>query len=306
MARPLKVGIQLPEVEREMTWSEYLTMARLAEDVGFDSLWLGDHLLYRNPSEAPTGPWEVWTLLAGLAAVTDRIALGPLVACTAFHNPAMLAKKAATLDEIAAGRLILGLGAGWNDPELLAYGFPLDHRVSRFAEAFTIIRTLLTEGAIDFSGTFYQARDCLLFPRGTRPGGPPLMVGSVGPRMLRLTLPFVSSWNAWYADFGNTVDGLGPVLARVHSACLEVGRDPATLERTVALLVGMTGASQRASGAANERAIVPMSGSPEHLTDTLRDFARVGIAHVQLILDPNTPAAIEEFAPVLALLDASP
>src|SRR4051794_15493371 len=181
--RPLRLGIQMPEVEREVRWPEYLAMARRAEEVGFDSLWLGDHLLYRLADGSSRGPWEVWTMLAGLAAATSRIRLGPLVASTAFHAPAMLAKLASTVDEISGGRLILGLGAGWNDTEFKAFGFPFDHRIDRFEEAFTIIRTLLREGAIDFQGQYYEARDCELLPRPARPGGPPILIGSNRARM---------------------------------------------------------------------------------------------------------------------------
>ena len=171
--RPLKVGVQLPEVEREVRWPELLDMTRAIEDLGFDSVWVGEHLLYRWPDRPSRGPWEAWTLLAAIAAATSRIELGPLVACTNFHNPALLAKQAATIDEVSGGRFILGLGAGWNETEFRAYGFPFDHRIDRFEEAFTIIRTLLREGAIDFDGRWYQARDCELLPRGPRPAGPP-------------------------------------------------------------------------------------------------------------------------------------
>src|SRR3990170_2563962 len=159
-SRPLKVGIQLPEVERVVRWPEYLDIARAAEDVGFDALWLGDHLLYRFPDGETRGPWEAWTMLSALAASTSRITLGPLVAATAFHAPAMLAKLAATVDEISGGRLILGIGAGWNQVEYEAFGFPYDHRVSRFEEAFSIIRRLLREGSCDLEGTYYTVRDC--------------------------------------------------------------------------------------------------------------------------------------------------
>src|SRR3954466_5477375 len=187
--RPLRLGIQMPEVEREVRWPEYVAMVRRAEEVGFDSLWLGDHLLYRLAAGSTRGPWEVWTMLAGLAAATSRIRLGPLVASTAFHAPAMLAKLAATVDEISGGRLVLGLGAGWNETEFAAFGFPFDHRIDRFEEAFTIIRTLLRDGAIDFQGRYYQPRDCELLPRPARSGGPPILIGSSGPRMLRITMP---------------------------------------------------------------------------------------------------------------------
>ena len=163
--RPLKVGVQLPEVERLVPWPELRDMAQTAESVGFDSLWLGDHLLYRRP-DGNVGPWEVWTSLAGIAEATTRVEIGPLVASTSFHSPPMLAKMAATVDEISSGRLILGLGAGWNEPDYTAFGFPYDQRVSRFEEAFTIIRTLLRDGHIDFEGKFYSVRDSELRPRG--------------------------------------------------------------------------------------------------------------------------------------------
>ncbi len=187
-----------------------------AEAIGLDSIWVGDHLLYRylddagHETEPPRGPWEAWTTLAAVAAVTERVELGPLVAATSFHNPAMLAKKAATLDEISGGRLILGLGAGWNEAEYTAYGYPFDHRVSRFEEAFTIIRSLLHDGHADLPGTYYTVTDAELVPRGPRPEGPPLMVGSIGERMLSITLPHVQYWNAWFTWFGNSPEGYSP------------------------------------------------------------------------------------------------
>src|SRR6476620_6938040 len=200
MSRPLRVGVQLPEVERRVEWPELLTMARTAEDAGLDSLWLGDHLLYDLPGGVTRGPWEVWTSLAALAAVTERVELGPLVASTSFHAPAMLAKQAATVDAISGGRLILGLGAGWNEREYRAYGFPYDHRVSRFEEAFTIVRSLLRDGRADFDGTYYRVEYCVLDP----PARPPLMLGSTGPRMLRIGLPHVDAWNVWWSEYGNS------------------------------------------------------------------------------------------------------
>ena len=301
--RPLKVGFQLPEVEREVPWTELLAMARLGEEVGFDSIWVGDHLLYRNPGEAPRGPWEAWSLLAALAAVTQRVALGPLVACTGFRSPFLLAKQAVTVDEISGGRLILGLGAGWHEAEFLAVGTPFDHRVGRFEEAFTIIRTLLRKGEIDVAGQYYEARQAAIVPRGPRPDGIPLMIGSVGERMLRLTLPHVQSWNCWYDAYGNRPEGIPPLMAKLDAACQAVGRDPATLERTVAVLVQLTGGKGRPGGSVHMRDIPPIKGTPEELADALRAFAGAGIAHVQLVLDPITLGAIEELASVLELLD---
>ena len=299
--RPLRVGIQLPEVEREVRWPEYVAMARAAEDVGFDTIWLGDHLLYRYADGSTRGPWEVWTLLSAIAASTTRIRLGPLVAATAFHAPAMLAKMAATVDDVSGGRLIVGLGAGWNETEFKAFGFPFDHRISRFEEAFTIIRTLLREGSIDFDGRFFQARDCELLPRPATPGGPPLMVGSVGPRMLEITLPFVEQWNVWYRQPNNSPRGLEPILRGVDEVCAAVGRDPATLEKTSAVLVGMGGSGRVTKY--DEGAVEPLMGSTAEIADGLREYAALGLAEVQLVVDPITIESIQALAPVLADLD---
>jgi alkanesulfonate monooxygenase SsuD/methylene tetrahydromethanopterin reductase-like flavin-dependent oxidoreductase (luciferase family) len=302
-ARPLKVGVQLPEVEREVPWPELATMARLAEDVGFDSLWVGDHLLYQWPDRPSRGPWEAFTVLAALAAITSRVELGPLVAATSFRAPALLAKEAVTIDEISGGRLILGLGAGWNEAEYRAYGFPYDQRVSRFEEAFTIIRALLREGAIDFQGRFYSARDCELLPRGPRPTGIPLMVGSSGVRMLAITAPHIESWNAWHDWFGNRPSGLAPYMADVDAAAREAGREPAAIERTATVLVRLQGGIGRYQGSGEGAHTPPWEGSPEELAEALRGYARAGIAHLQLVLDPITSGSIEALAPMLEALD---
>ncbi|HET9756385.1 MAG TPA: LLM class flavin-dependent oxidoreductase [Candidatus Limnocylindrales bacterium] len=301
--RPLKIGVQLPEVEREVRWPELLDMTRAIEDLGYDSVWLGEHLLYRWPDRPSRGPWEAWSMLAAIAAVTERIEFGPLVACTAFHNPAVLAKQASTIDEISGGRLILGLGAGWNETEFRAFGIPFDHRVDRFEEAFTIIRTLLQDGAIDFDGRFYQARDAELLPGGPRPTGPPLMIGSNGPRMLRIAAPHVQAWNSWFADIGNAPEGVEALRDVVDAACRDVGRDPAAIERTVAVLVKLPGGTGRVQGSYAEAQPVPLEGSPQAMAEVLRAFARAGIAHVQLVIDPITRGSIEAFAPVLAELE---
>jgi probable F420-dependent oxidoreductase len=304
MTRPLRVGVQLPEVEREVRWPEILDMARAIEDLGYDSIWLGEHLLYRWPDRAPRGPWEAWATLAGLAAVTSRVTIGPLVACTAFHNPAILAKRADTIDEISGGRFVFGVGAGWNETEFRAFGVPFDHRIARFEEAFTIIRTLLREGAVDFAGTYYEARDCELLPRGPRAGGPPLMIGSTGERMLRITAPYVDSWNAWFADTGNRASRVAALKGKVDAACVEVGRDPAAIERTVAVHVRLPGGSGRTMGDESTADTAPaLEGSDEFMADELRAYAREGIAEVQLVLDPIDRASIERFAAVLPILD---
>jgi alkanesulfonate monooxygenase SsuD/methylene tetrahydromethanopterin reductase-like flavin-dependent oxidoreductase (luciferase family) len=300
--RPLKVGIQLPEVEREVRWAELREMAVLAERIGLDSVWTGDHLLYRDDGRPTRGPWEAWTLLAALAAVTERVEIGPLVASTSFHNPAMLAKKAATIDEISGGRLILGLGAGWSRPDYDAFGFPYDHRVSRFEEAFTIIRELLATGRSDFRGRYHAVDRGELLPRGPRGAGPPLLIGSTGERMLAITLPHVAAWNAWGPSFGNSVETYLPLRDTVDAACRAVGRDPAEVERTLALVVAFPGALGRDSAIANEP-FAPLDGEPTALAASLREFADAGIGHVQLVLDPITLETIEALAPALAALD---
>jgi alkanesulfonate monooxygenase SsuD/methylene tetrahydromethanopterin reductase-like flavin-dependent oxidoreductase (luciferase family) len=279
-------------------------MAHTAEDVGFDSLWAGDHLLYRRPS-GNVGPWEVWTTLAALAEATQRVEIGPLVAATSFHSPPMLAKMAATVDEISGGRLILGLGAGWDEPDYSAFGFPYDQRVSRFEEAFTIIRTLLREGQIDFEGRFYTARDCELVPRGAtsrHPNGPPLMVGSTSPRMLTITAPHVDMWNEWHDKFGNQPENVAPLMAQVDEAARVAGRAPAEIARTVTVLVQLTGGRGRSSSYTNPTQ--PQDGTkPTEMAATLRRYAAAGISHVQLVLDPITVDSIAECAPILEALD---
>jgi alkanesulfonate monooxygenase SsuD/methylene tetrahydromethanopterin reductase-like flavin-dependent oxidoreductase (luciferase family) len=294
----MKVGVQLPEVEREYRWPEIRDIARTAEDVGFDSLWVGDHLLYRD-EQGVRGPWEVWSVLAALAEVTQRVELGPLVASTSFHSPAMLAKKAVTVDEISGGRLILGLGAGWNQTEYEAYGFPYDHRVSRFEEAFTIIRTLIREGAIDFLGEFYQLREMELIP----PARPdlPILIGSNGPRMLRIAAPHVQMWNTWYASYGNTPRGLGELMSIVDDAAHDVGRDPTEIVRTAAALVQLEGGTGRRAG--TERPVTPpITGTADDIAAALHTLSEAGIGHIQLVVDPITTRSIEALAPVLERL----
>ena len=162
----MKVGVQLPEVERDVRWPEYLAMAQAAEEVGFDSIWLGDHLLYRGDGREERGPWEAWTLLAALAAVTERVRLGPLVACASFHPPGLIAKMAATVDEISGGRFVLGLGAGSVEIEHTIFGLPVERRVSRFAESFEIVRRLLAGERVTFEGRYWAwtTRSCCRSP----------------------------------------------------------------------------------------------------------------------------------------------
>jgi alkanesulfonate monooxygenase SsuD/methylene tetrahydromethanopterin reductase-like flavin-dependent oxidoreductase (luciferase family) len=295
----MKVGVQLPEVEYEIPFGDLVTMARLAEEVGFDALWLGDHLLYEL-EVGPRGPWEVWTTLAALAASTERIELGPLVASTSFHAPAMLAKMAATVDAVSNGRLILGLGAGWNRREYTAFGFPFDNRVDRFTEAFTIIRTLLRDGAIDFHGTYYDAADCVLHPRSPQPGGPPLLIGSIGPRMHAITLPHVDAWNVWWSDYGNTAEGFASVKATVDGRLDEIGRT-GTVSATCAVYVRLPQGTGRQMGDYPTTS-APLEGPPDEIAEQLRAFRTAGADAVQLVVDPIVPASVEWLGDVVAML----
>jgi alkanesulfonate monooxygenase SsuD/methylene tetrahydromethanopterin reductase-like flavin-dependent oxidoreductase (luciferase family) len=304
----MKLGIILPEAEQDMAgatprWGDLAAMARLAEDVGFDSVWFVDHLIYRDDMTTleQQGVWECWSILAALAAVTSRVELGSLVTPTSFRNPALLAKIVDTVDEISGGRVILGLGAGYHEAEYRAFGFPHDHRASRFEEAFTIIRGLLREGQIDFAGQYYTARECELRPRGPRPSGPPLMIGSKGERMLRITLPHVDIWNAWFSGSRSHPDQVPPLRELVDAACRDVGRDPATLQRSVSIMVDQTGTREIGPSMKPETA-EPLTGSPAEIAAGLRAFAAEGIDHLQLYLVPNTLDSIERFAAILTEL----
>jgi len=288
---------------RTARWTDYVEMARTAEAMGFDSLWFVDHLLYGEgaSTEPPQGVWECWSVLAGLAAVTERVELAPLVTCTGYRNPALLAKIADAVDEISGGRLILAIGSGWHDPEYRAFGFATDHKYARFEEAVKIIHGLLRDGAIDFEGTYYSARDCELRPRGPRGAGIPLMIGANGPKMLRLTARYADQWNTWLAMSRSDPEAFPADNDLVNTACLDVGRDPATLERTVSIMVDMDGRRAIPASMAPQTAR-PLSGTPEEIAKAIRAFATLGVRHIQLYLIPNVVASLRAFEPVLRAL----
>ena len=233
LARPLKVGLLLPIAEETMAgatprWNDLKAIARLAEAGGFDSLWVADHLImdftaYGIPAETRAGWWDCWSILAALAAVTTEVELGTIVACVGFRNPALLAKMADTIDEISGGRLILGLGAGYHEPEHRAFGYPFDHLVGRFEEALQIIHPLLRKGAVDFHGKYHQATGCELRPRASRSAGPPILIGTARPdrpRMLRLCAQYAEYWNIVWA---NQMADLLPALQAIDAACAKTG-----------------------------------------------------------------------------------
>ena len=297
MPRPCKIGVQLPEVERFVPWPEYVDLARRAEAAAYDSIWVGDHLLYDLPDGSTRGPWEAWTTLAAIAQATDRVEIGPLVASTSFHAPTMLAKQAATVDAISGGRLIVGLGAGWNKREYDAYGFAYDRRVSRFEEALAIIVPLLREGRVSFTGQYYDVDDCVLDPRPARAGGPPIMLGSNSPRMLSIGLPVVDSWNVWWSIYDNSVERFAEVKAEVD-AVMPPGR---SVEATAAALVTLPSGDGRVMGEKYDAKVAAVT--PDNLADHVRGLAAAGATHLQLVLDPITAESIEIVGQVLAELD---
>jgi len=293
----MKIGITLDISEdsldgRTPTFRDLREMAQITEQVGFDSLWLADHLIYRFPNQAESAPWEALTMLSALAAVTTRITLGTLVLCTSFRPPAMLAKMADALDEVSGGRFILGLGAGWHQPEYEAFGYPFDHLASRFDEAMQIIVPLLREGHVDFQGQYYQVRNCVLRPRGPSPAGPRILVAGRRPRMLQLTARDADAWNtAWHTDAAIVKERFDE-LAQV---CATIGRDPASIEMTVGTEVRL---QPRKEDGSPDRAI---SGTPEEIASRLQAFADVGTSHLIVELDAVTPDSIRQLGHIVEL-----
>ncbi|MDP9364087.1 MAG: LLM class flavin-dependent oxidoreductase [Chloroflexota bacterium] len=298
--RPMQLGLMVPISEGSAfgatpRFRDMLAITRAADAVGFDAAWFADHLVLQlPPGEGETrGVWECWTMMAGLAAATERIQIGALVACTGFRNPGVIAKMAESIDEIGDGRFILGLGAGWHEPEYEMFGFPFDHRVGRFEEAIGIIHPLLRDGHADVDGAFFQARNAVNRPRGPRASGPPILVGTTGPRMLRITARYADAWNTvWHNDPAAVV----PLMAQVDQACLDVGREPATLVRTA-------GGNIACPGYLGVRGD-PIAGEPAAIAATLRGFRDLGLRHFVCGLDPCTPESVEWFGQVIELLDA--
>lgn len=291
----MKVGVVIPSGPDGpggsiYGWPHLRDAARAAEDGGLDSIWVYDHLLFRFPGREAQGIHEAWTLLAALAVVTDRVELGTIVLAMPFRNPALLAKMAVTLDEIGGRRLVLGVGAGWHEPEFDAFDYPFDHRVGRFEEALRILVPLVREGRVDFSGRWHAARELELIPWSRRPDGSsiPILIAGKRPRMLRLVAEHADAWNtAW----------LGPAtelparVAPLHEALAAAGRDPATLEVTVGVSIALPQLSGDRIEIGNA-----LSGSVEELAAEFRAYREAGAAHLICSIEPGTPAAVEHVA----------
>jgi alkanesulfonate monooxygenase SsuD/methylene tetrahydromethanopterin reductase-like flavin-dependent oxidoreductase (luciferase family) len=237
-------------------------------------------------------------MLAALAAATSRVRLGPMVASTAFHRPGILAKKAAAVDEISGGRLVLGLGAGWNEVEFRAFGIPFDHRAARFDESFEVIRRLLAGDRVTVHGRYIHVDDAVLLPRLAR--RIPLLVGSSGRRVLATALPHVDAWNTWYDWYGNTAEGFAKRNAEIDAAAEAAGRPPHEVERTACVLVVL----DRAAGERRvQEGVTPLEGSPERIAAGLRHLADAGAHEAILVASPITELSIRTLGEVIAELD---
>jgi alkanesulfonate monooxygenase SsuD/methylene tetrahydromethanopterin reductase-like flavin-dependent oxidoreductase (luciferase family) len=305
----VRLGLFLPTLEGLLgdrglpRWRELRRLARRAEAIGFDALLVPDHLVFREspywgiPAGEERGVWEAWMVLAALAEATERARLGLFVGCTGFRNPALLAKMAATVDEVGEGRVILGLGCGTHAPEYRAFGYPFDHRVSRFEEALAIVAPLLREGRADFTGRYHQARDAVLAPPGPRPGGPPVWVAAFQPRMLGLAARWADAVvTAWHPG----PEAVTAALAPLPAACREAGRDPGTLGRVAGAIVALDplppGPLPRST----------IRGTPAEVTARLAAFGDAGVGDLVLMLAPRGVDGLERVEPVLAALRRLP
>lgn len=289
-----RIGIQLPEVERVVHWREYAALARAAEESGFGSLWMGDHLLYRDDGRPERGPWEAWTLLSALANETSDIDLGPLVACLGFHPAGVLAKMAATVNEIADGRLVFGVGAGWNQVEYDAFGLPFDNRAGRFEESFDVIRRMLAGERVTRAGRFVTVDDVVQLPASRHPVR--LMVGSLGERVLRAALPHVHWWNTWFDWIANSAEGFAAQNARVDSLLDECGRPRTDVKRSACLFVKVDPSSRERPE--------PVGYSALSLTDAatrITEMFDAGADEVILVADPIDERSIRSLGDVLPI-----
>ncbi|MEX2323902.1 MAG: LLM class flavin-dependent oxidoreductase [Acidimicrobiia bacterium] len=284
------------------TWERVLRLASAAEAVGFDSFVFEDALLYRGPKET-YGCLESMSIAAALAAATGRINIGQSVVNAPYRSPALTAKMAVTIDEISGGRYLFGIGAGNTpDSDYEAFGFPTDHRYSRFAEAIEIIHGLLKSGSVDYDGDFHSAKQSELVLQGPRPGGPPIIIAAGGPKMMRLAAQYADAWNWWSTDHRTATETLTPLVEELERACEEVGRDPDTLVRTLDAYTLDPMNSAEADGATGIGH--PLSGSPEEITSTLLGFQSLGFTEVRCDLYPKTVEAVEAMADVVERVHA--
>jgi probable F420-dependent oxidoreductase len=273
------------------TPAEVLEQARVADGSGWYGVWLADHYMPNTGDATPArgDTYECWALLPALAAVTERVRIGTLVSPTSVHHPALLAKRASTIDRLSGGRMVLGLGAGWQINEHHAYGIELEppgKRVSRFEESIQIVRSMLSAESTTFHGAYYDITDAPCDPKPVQ-ATLPLLVGTRSPRMLRITARHATEWNTWGT----------PEQAAVHRAalietCHEVGRDPATMRTSVNALVDLDGSVPRPGRAA-------LCGSAQQLVDQFGQYAELGFDEF-ILPDWNLGADSSERADMVA------
>ncbi len=302
--RSLEIGLVLP-MEESWTdgstprWSEIRELAIRAEEIGFDTVWLPDELLWRPPGGQTRGWWECIAMAGAVAAATSRVKVGTWILSALHRNPGITAKAVETLDEISGGRFVFGLGSGHAGRQAHAFGLPEDHVYGRFEEAVEIMVSLLRNGRAELEGTFHAARDLEHRPVGPRPGRIPIMIGAKGAKMLRLAALHADIWS-WYVEERSDLAEFGPRLAAIEAACVEVGRDPATIGKSAGIVVEPTSFT----GAADVLG-TPLSGSAEEIAEGLRSFGTAGFTQVEVLLWPRTLAALDAMAPVLELLDSN-
>jgi alkanesulfonate monooxygenase SsuD/methylene tetrahydromethanopterin reductase-like flavin-dependent oxidoreductase (luciferase family) len=301
--RPFEIGLVLPMGESfvdgsTMRWADIRDLAQRAEEIGFDTVWTADELLWRQPDGKPQGWWECMAMTGAVAAATSRVKVGTWVISALHRNPGITAKAVETIDEISGGRFVFGLGSGHAVRQGHAFGLPEDHVFGRFEEALQIILPLLRQRRVNFEGTFHAARDLEHRPVGPRPGRIPIMVGAKGPKMLRLAALHADIWS-WYVEERSDLVEFGPKLAALEAACAEVGRDPATIGKSAGIAVEPTSFS-----GAEAVLGTPVRGSAEEIADAFRAFGTAGFTNLELVLWPPTLAVLDALAPVLELLDA--
>ncbi len=283
----MKIGVLLPLNDADgpggARWPTIRDFALAAEAGGLDSVWAYDHLLFRLAGEPEDGPHEPMSVLAAVAAVTTTVELGTIVLGTGFRSPGIIGKTAATVDDIADGRLTLGLGTGWHEPEYAAFGYPFDHRAGRFEEFLSVAVPLVRGERVTFHGTWHDAEDAVLLPPPPRPsrlpGRMPVLIAAKGERVIRLTARWADAWNvAW---FGLPEDRFFQRRTDLHAACEAEGRDPATLDVTVGLVID---AESNTEGRPLPPGALP--ADIDAVAGALDAWRDLGVAHVQIDLRP--------------------
>ncbi|HEY3560344.1 MAG TPA: LLM class flavin-dependent oxidoreductase [Kribbella sp.] len=290
----MKIGVMLPLGAGDgpdggmPSWNDVRAVAEAADQGGLDSVWIADHFLYRDADGQVFGMHDGWTLLTAVAAVTERVELGNMVLCASFRDPGLTAKMAATLDEVSGGRLTLGVGAGWHDPEYEAFGLPTDHRVGRFAEWLEIVARLIRGETVTYDGTYYSVREATLDP--APPHRIPILVAGHRPRMLRLIAQWADAWNtAWYGAPSGKLDER---LETLREALQTANRPADSITRTAGLLV--RDPAQPATDPSPNA--IPVQDLPE----ALAAYETRGINHAIISPEPMTPRSVQHIAEAAA------